>query len=128
VTYPPDQPPRPGQYGPPQQQPYPVRPPKRLADQWWLTPLILLGGLVLLLIGLSQQGVGSSGMVVLAYLAVPVAVVVLIVRALMRSGTKQTPRGMSAPITAGMPPGWYRDGQGQMRWFDGIQWTGMTRP
>ena len=29
------------------------------------------------------------------------------------------------PIT---PPGWYDDGHGQLRWFDGSQWTQHTAP
>lgn len=32
---------------------------------------------------------------------------------------------MQSPIT---PPGWYDDGHGQQRWWDGAQWTDRTAP
>ena len=33
---------------------------------------------------------------------------------------------MSAPTTP--PPGWYDDGQGRQRWYDGTQWTNHYAP
>ena len=35
---------------------------------------------------------------------------------------------MSDPNQPSVPPGWYADGQGGQRWWDGTQWTEHTRP
>lgn len=34
--------------------------------------------------------------------------------------------GMSTPTTA--PAGWYDDGSGRLRWYDGTQWTAHYAP
>lgn len=35
---------------------------------------------------------------------------------------------MSDPNQPSTPPGWYPDGQGSQRWWDGTQWTDHTQP
>ncbi|WP_181407491.1 DUF2510 domain-containing protein [Nocardioides sambongensis] len=35
---------------------------------------------------------------------------------------------MSDPNQPSTPPGWYPDGQGNQRWWDGTQWTDHTQP
>ena len=35
---------------------------------------------------------------------------------------------MSDPNQPSTPPGWYPDGQGGQRWWDGTQWTEHTQP
>jgi hypothetical protein len=37
-------------------------------------------------------------------------------------------RAMSDPNQPSTPPGWYPDGQGGQRWWDGNQWTEHTQP
>jgi hypothetical protein len=33
-----------------------------------------------------------------------------------------------APAAPQVPAGWYVDGQGTMRWWDGLQWTAHVQP
>lgn len=39
-----------------------------------------------------------------------------------------TPIAVPIAPTAAIPPGYYDDGQGRQRWYDGIAWTGSYKP
>lgn len=57
-------------------------------------------------------------LVLMLVLAVPMVLVVLLV---VRGATAGARRGTPPP------PGWYADGQGVRRWWDGTTWTEHTQ-
>ena len=66
----------------------------------------------------------------LVVVVLPIALVILVIRALIRVGNKPAaPVQVIAPAQ-GFAPGWYPDQQNltQMRWFDGHTWTAATLP
>lgn len=66
----------------------------------------------------------------LVVFVLPVALVVLVIRALIRVGNKPAAPVQVVAPAQGLAPGWYLDQQNptQMRWFDGYQWTAATLP
>ncbi|WP_067496633.1 DUF2510 domain-containing protein [Nocardia ignorata] len=56
------------------------------------------------------------------------AIIVLVIRALVRLGDKRPSPVVVNTVSALPPPGWYVDPQGATRWFDGQQWTDKVQP
>ncbi|MFE4501717.1 DUF2510 domain-containing protein [Rhodococcus sp. NPDC056743] len=69
-------------------------------------------------------------MLFLIFIVLPIAFVVLVVRALIRVGDKRPPPVQFVAPQAGLGPGWYPDQQspGFIRWYDGTQWTSHVQP
>jgi hypothetical protein len=108
--------------------PHPPQVPFKKSGPWWLWPLILIGILAFVVAWAGQMHVGEFGVIVILLAAVPIALVVLIFRALARAGNKQPPTMViQQPAQAALPPGWYTDPAGLVRWFDGQQWTDQVQ-
>ncbi|WP_228791021.1 DUF2510 domain-containing protein [Nocardia cyriacigeorgica] len=57
------------------------------------------------------------------------AFIYLLFRALYRVGEPREPAVVMTPPQPTAPaPGWYVDGSGVTRWFDGTRWTDITQP
>ncbi|NKY54180.1 DUF2510 domain-containing protein [Nocardia vermiculata] len=100
----------------------------------WAIPVVVTIGAIGVLALLGSSGFNEDdipGMMFLALLlGIPALLFFLVIRALVRVGNKPTPPVMIAPPPAQpmpMPPGWYRDNYGSMRWWDGYQWTQHTQ-
>lgn len=78
----------------------------------------------LLLVGFLVSGNTGAMVVILLFVVAPIALIALLVFALVRASSTSRP-----PVTArqALPPGWYRDQYGVERWFDGQQFTQVTR-
>lgn len=125
--------PPPGSGPIPQYSPGPTAPPFRPPpahwyDQWWFTPSLIALGVIVGLFSLGQMGLGSSGIILLAILAIPAVLIALLIRAMIRVGDKRPPPVVvNQAAVASPPPGWYPDRQGIRRWFDGQAWTEFTQ-
>ncbi len=131
-------------------------PPKR-RHPGWLTALVILGAVMGIFgaMGLSNTPTAYNNCIALGdsncaqYKDAHTLSIVLIllgvilflyggIRLMQRgrpnaAGQMATPIGMSvpppvAPPPSAMPPGWYQDATGIMRWWDGTQWTASTQP
>ncbi|MFE7720808.1 DUF2510 domain-containing protein [Nocardia rhizosphaerihabitans] len=56
------------------------------------------------------------------------AIIVLVIRVLVRLGDKRPDPVVVNAFVALAPPGWYVDPQGATRWFDGRGWTEQVQP
>lgn len=105
------------------------KPPKSNLETW-TTVVLVVGGVVLAIHVV--QSYGPIGFILFAFVAGGIALIVLVVRALIRVGDKRPPPVMFAaphpPMPQLPPAGWYSDGQGMLRWFDGRQWTEFRKP
>lgn len=92
-----------------------------------------IGGPIVVLFLLFGTGIDwSSGpelFLILVGLAV-IALVVLVIRALVRLGDKRSPTQVVVPMQSGTPAGWYPDQHDPslVRWFNGTEWTPATLP
>lgn len=90
-------------------------------------PLLIVAALVIVVIVGHQ--IGGIGIFAILVFLVPIAFVLLIVRALLRVGDKRPPPIIVQQSTvSGPPPGWYVDPAGLTRWYDGRQWTEHVKP
>ncbi|MFC4373392.1 DUF2510 domain-containing protein [Nocardia halotolerans] len=118
----------------PQQQP-PGMPPPAVTTQspgkpaplipHWLT-VCLAGGL--LFAYMSANNFTSGEAVGLAIVLGFGALVVLMIRALVRIGDKRPDPVVVNTFAAHPPAGWYVDPQGVTRWFDGEKWCEQVQP
>lgn len=109
--------------------PDPHQPPFRKSGPGWLWPLLVLVILACVILWANQTHFGGVGVVAILIVAVPIAFVVLIVRALLRVGDKRPPPVIvQQPTVSGPPPGWYVDPAGLTRWYDGQRWTEHVKP
>ncbi|MFD6396988.1 hypothetical protein [Nocardia sp. NPDC060249] len=96
-------------------------------NPWWAA--VLIGAFVVFL-AMSDGGSFTGAVILLLVVGVPLAFIVLVVRALYRLGEPRP-----APVAFVAPPasqasrsapnsGWYNnpDGDGE-RWWDGLDWT-----
>ncbi|MFF4027029.1 DUF2510 domain-containing protein [Nocardia elegans] len=95
----------------------------------WGAPILALAGLIAF--GWFSDSADVSPdhlLIILAIIGIPIAIVVLIIRALLRVGDKRPPPIiLQQPTTANPPAGFYPDQAGVMRWFDGQRWTEHTK-
>lgn len=94
--------------------------------------LYVLGAVALIIILASggTDGLSPTAAIFLAvFVGIPIAIVVLVIRALIRVGDKPQPVQFVAP-TFGLSAGWYPDQQNPawIRWYDGTQWTHHVQP
>lgn len=116
--------PRPGMRPPATaQQPTPDRP-AQLIPQWIV--VVIAGGL--LVTYMAANNYAGAEVVVLAIILGIGALIVLVIRALVRLGDKRPAPVVINTVSAQAPPGWYLDPQGATRWFDGRAWTEQVRP
>ncbi|MBT2266975.1 DUF2510 domain-containing protein [Rhodococcus erythropolis] len=94
--------------------------------------LYLLGVVAFAIIVSSDSAFNTSPvatLLALVIVGIPIAIVVLVIRALIRVGDKPQPVQFVAP-TFGLSADWYPDQQNPawIRWYDGTQWTHHVQP
>lgn len=95
--------------------------------------LYVLGAIAFIIILASggADGLSLTSVILLAiFVGVPVAIVVLVIRALIRVGDKPPPPVQFLAPPTGLGAGWYPDQQNPalIRWYDGSQWTHHVQP
>ncbi|MET8430180.1 DUF2510 domain-containing protein [Nocardia sp. NPDC004860] len=105
--------------------PHPGAQPAKKPFPIWL---FLVGLAVLTVFGLAS-GPDDIPPIVVLIVAVPVLILFLVIRALIRVGDKRPPPVVLAPPPQNLPPaGWYTDGAGAVRWHNGTEWTDIVQP
>jgi hypothetical protein len=92
----------------------------------WVRPLLTVAALVAVVVLIHH--IGGVGVFAILIFIVPIAFLVLIVRALLRVGDKRPPPVIVQQPVSGPPPGWYVDPAGLTRWYDGQRWTEHVKP
>lgn len=95
--------------------------------------LFVLGALAFVIIlaaGADDDLAPTEVVLLVVFVGIPLAFVVLVVRALIRLGGKPSPPVQFVAPPTGLNAGWYPDQQNPacIRWYDGTRWTRHVQP